>query len=120
MNDMDDSDALDSLRHALVHGWSLPGDVQPSLDRLLAALAERVRQLLDSDSSNLATAMYTLDIDELRFQTAMNLPGNDMKSTAVAELILERESQKIESRRRYEEMKRQSQIEDTEEPPIDV
>ena len=103
---MGEADITEDLKHALVEGWALSDEVRPSMHELLAALAMRVSQLLDKDPNKLSTAMYTLDIDELRFQDAMHLPGMDLKSTAVAELILERELQKIESRRRYEEMKR--------------
>lgn len=117
---MDEGGHIDALRQVLVQAWSLPEDVVASRDRLLAALAERVSGLLDKDMQRLSTAMYTLDIDEAQFQDAMNLRGMDTKATAVAELILERELQKIETRRRYEQMKRDTAQDESEQPIIDV
>ncbi|MFP6581737.1 MAG: hypothetical protein VCD00_04200 [Candidatus Hydrogenedentota bacterium] len=117
---MDEGGHFDALRQVLVQAWSLPEDVDASRDRLLAALADRVSELLDKDMHRLSTAMYTLDIDESRFQDALDLRGVDTKATAVAELILERELQKILTRRRYEQMKRNSTQDEAEQPVIDV
>ena len=111
---MTHDDRLHQLHTVLVTDWALPETVLPTMEQFLNALAERVRTLLNSDVNRLTTAMYTLDIDEERFNTAMHLPGLDMKCLAVAELILHREVQKIESRMRYEAMKRGDQ------PSIDV
>ena len=104
------------LHQALVESWALPAETHASLDRLLAALGQRVAQLLKSDPHKLSVAMYTLDISEDRFRDAMHLPTNEMKTTGVAELILERELQKIVTRRRYEEMKKAAQDEDDSPP----
>ena len=109
-------DDIAPLHRALVESWALPEETQYSLDRLLAALAERVAELLAKDTQKLSTAMYTLDIDELRFRDAMHLPTMDMKAAGVAELILERELQKIVTRRRYEEMKKAARDEDDSPP----
>lgn len=108
-----EAEDISPLHTALVEGWGLPEETQVSLDRLLAALAERVAELLARDTHKLSTAMYTLDIDELRFRDAMHLPTMDMKAVGVAELILERELQKIVTRRRYEEMKTAARYEET-------
>jgi hypothetical protein len=96
------ADTHDSLQKEIVQRWNIPTDTGLMHHELLEALAKQVSRLIDSDINRLMTAMYTLDIDELRFADAMRLPGKDMVARAVAELILEREIQKMETRRQYE------------------
>ena len=98
----------DDLFRAIVQNWNIPDSTGILPHQLLEALANRVGGLMDSDINRLMTAMYTLDIDELRFADAMRLPGKDMAARAVAELILEREIQKMETRRQYEAERKKS------------
>jgi len=49
----------------------------------------------------LTTAVYLLDISERRYRAAMRRPGIAQKARTLAEIILERESEKIASRQRY-------------------
>jgi hypothetical protein len=102
---MNQDEKLNRLSDALVANWALPENKQPSLHSFLEALAARVQELMDNDFDRLTTAMYTLDIDEDRFGGAMRLPDSKSKSIAVAALILERETQKVESRMQYDDMK---------------
>lgn len=91
-----------NLHKAIVQQWNIPSETGLMNHELLDALTNQVARLIESDLNKLMTAMYTLDIDEVRFADAMRLPGKDMVSRAVAELILEREIQKMDMRRRYE------------------
>lgn len=113
---MSRDEKLDRLHEVLVADWALPEEVRPTIEEFLAALAGRVRELLERDLNRLTTAMYTLDIDEERFGTAMHLPGIEMQCMGVAELILARELQKVESRMQYEAMKRREQEGESADP----
>ena len=93
------------LYAALAQNWGLASGAADALsDRstILEALTERVRQLLRHDFQRLVTAMYTLDVEETRFQQALEGEESD-SARQVAELILSREIVKIESRRKYAE-----------------
>ncbi len=100
---MEDTNLL-RVRDAVAQAWNLPtapgGDLQ---DRaaILKALAHRVRHMLDHDFDRLLSAMYLLDVSEENFQNA--LTGGDSKaaSETLAEIILKRETEKMESRERY-------------------
>jgi len=98
---------LEQLHEALITDWALSEDTRPSMEKLLEALSGRIQELLDTDMNRLTTAMYTLDIDEERFGAAMGVSDDvETKASAIAELILGREMKKIETRIRYEAMKR--------------
>jgi hypothetical protein len=92
------------VRDAVAQAWNLPtpsgGDLQ---DRaaILEALALRVRHMLDHDFDRLLSAMYLLDVSEESFRNA--LTGGDSRSASktLAEIILKREIEKMESRERY-------------------
>lgn len=72
-----------------------------ALDALLDELDRRVDFLLKHDFERLMSCMYTIDISEQRFSEAVKLPEKEKPARAIAQLILEREIQKMESRRRY-------------------
>jgi D-alanyl-D-alanine carboxypeptidase len=105
------ADTGENLQKAIIQQWNIPDSTGALPHQLLEALAKRVSGLIDTDINRLMTAMYTLDIDETRFAEAMGLPDKDMAARAVAELILEREIQKMETRRQYDAERKKS-IED--------
>jgi hypothetical protein len=115
---MSAEEKLNRLRGTLVADWSLSTETRPTMSLLLEALAKRVQILLDDDFNKLTTAMYTLDISEERFSAAMNIVEFEEKSTAIADLILQREIQKMESRMRYEEMKQRDASEGDSTPEL--
>ena len=97
-----------ALQKAIVQQWNVPSDTGLMHHELLDALTLQVSRLIDTDINRLMTAMYTLDINESRFADAMGLPDKDMAARAVAELILEREIQKMETRQQYEAQRRKA------------
>ena len=83
-----------SLDHSeLVH--------QTTLSELLERLAQIVRHLLDKDFESLLHAMYRIDIDEEKLKTALASDPPDNVPSKIATLILERELQKVETRKKY-------------------
>jgi hypothetical protein len=92
------------VRDAVAQGWDLPaapGGVPESRAAILEALAQRVRHLLDHDFNRLLSAMYLLDVSEERFRNALAHGDRDTASATLAEIILEREIEKMESRERF-------------------
>lgn len=96
---------LDATQEALVQNWSIvpvaPESEGFGREALLEALRHRILYLIQHDFNKLMTAMYILDVSEDRFKTAMATPGLDNAAKAVAEVVLEREMQKVLTRQKY-------------------
>ena len=106
---------LGDLQHALVQSWHIDTSTGLDTHEFLDALAKRVAHMLKSDFDRLASAMYTLDVNDTRFNEAIGLTGNENSAHAVAELILERETQKMYSRMEYLRMREKADSETLEE-----
>ncbi len=62
-----------------------------------------IEHLLEKDFERLLNAMYRLDIDESKFKQVLSgVYGNDV-SGKLAEIIIERELRKVETRKQYQE-----------------
>ena len=94
-----DRSHLTELQHAVVQSWNLTaaGDDWEALRR---SVARRVQFLLKHDFQRLLSGLYLLDVSEARVQEACRGPLAE-SAERIADLILERELQKLESRRRY-------------------
>lgn len=68
---------------------------------LLGKLTELVRYLLDNDRHRLFAAAYRMDISERMLRQAIHSGTSDTVALNIAALIIQREKQKIETRRRY-------------------
>ncbi|WP_448520520.1 hypothetical protein [Rhodoflexus sp.] len=68
---------------------------------LLGRLAEFIRYLLDNDRQRLFAAAYRIDISEPMLRQALYSGTSDTVALNIAALIIQREKQKIETRRRY-------------------
>lgn len=101
---MEEAD-LTATQEALVKNWAIvpiaPESEGFGREALLEALKQRVLYLIQHDFNRLLTAMYILDVAEDRFKNAMATPGLDNAAGAVAEVILEREMQKVITRQKY-------------------
>ena len=64
-------------------------------------LAERINELLISDFQKLISILYRVDINEQRLKTLLKEnPGTDA-GLIIADLMIERQLQKIKSRQQY-------------------
>jgi hypothetical protein len=102
---MSQEESHEQLHEALVEHWRLPEETVPTEAALLTALAVRVQDLMLHQPQKLSTAMYTLDVSEIKFERALTLPDIESQAEAIAQLIIEREAQKVESWNRYEAQK---------------
>ncbi len=100
-----EEDNFAAAREVLQQQWEVTVAPRPDRDMnwelLLEALTERISDLMLNNPRKLTTAVYLLDISERRYQDAMRRPGIAQKARALAEIILERESEKIALRQRY-------------------
>lgn len=69
-------------------------------EQLLQALTERIAYMLDHDFELLMHIFYRLDLNEQKVSEALT-GGSDAPAFQLASLVIERELQKIETRKRY-------------------
>jgi len=74
-------------------------------DRVLDALTERVGHLLKYQPDRVASAMYLLDIRERDFAQALEQPSHEDRAHALALVIMNRETEKIRTRRQYKDQR---------------
>ena len=96
---------LEEARQILATRWGVQaqgGVGEPSdYDLLLEVLTDRVGNLLAHRHQKLMASLYILDISEQRYNDAMNAPTHLKRAERLARAILERETEKIASRRKY-------------------
>lgn len=68
---------------------------------LLEVLTDRVSHLLAHRHQKLMASLYILDVSERRYNEAMSGKTHADRAAALARVILERETEKIASRRKY-------------------
>lgn len=91
--------------------WGLPDDPAHDWKQLKTALKERLFELLEDDFAGLVNAMYRLDIAEDRFKAALDASSTDAIAAQLAEVVLQRELQRLETRRRYSDSNNNQQTE---------
>ena len=81
---------------------SLIGEEEkPDLNIIHQRLTQLIRYLLDKDMHRLLHAMYRLDVSEAKFHEAMQSLDKDEAASSVADLVIEREMQKVKTRLHY-------------------
>ena len=73
-------------------------DQQPEI---LLKLAAFVKELLQTDMHRLLQALYRLDVDERKVKNALQQNSVDEVAAALAQLIFDREMQRVITRQRY-------------------
>jgi hypothetical protein len=73
----------------------------PDLNFFHEKLSQLIRYLIDHDMHRLLNAMYRLDVSEAKFHEAMTGMDKDEAASKVADLVLEREMQKVQTRLHY-------------------
>ncbi|MBN2615734.1 MAG: hypothetical protein JXR71_08585 [Bacteroidales bacterium] len=64
-----------------------------------------IRELLEHDFHRLCNLIYRHDVSEPRFQEALELPDMDLQADRIADLVIEREMQKVATRKAYRKFK---------------
>jgi hypothetical protein len=72
-----------------------------SYHELLYNLAAKINYLITNDFSFLISVLYRLDISEKKLKTLLNNQHNQTAGDIIAKMIIERQFQKIESRKKY-------------------
>ncbi|MEM9324518.1 MAG: hypothetical protein AAGA85_02635 [Bacteroidota bacterium] len=72
-------------------------------DRLLAWLTSEISRMLDEDFGALLNALYRIDVPEQSVKTLLELEAPDQIAPSLARLVMDRQFQKVITRRRYAE-----------------
>ncbi len=95
---------FDKLKYAVVKLLVEPNDelnVGVNQNELKEWLVENIEWLIDNDFERLLTILYRIDVSEIKIKRLIEQNEGENAAEIIAELILERELQKIESRKRY-------------------
>jgi hypothetical protein len=71
-------------------------------ERLEALLAEKLNALIQSDFNALVQLLYKVDVSETRLRTLLETKADEDTGLLIARLILERQQQKILTRRQFQ------------------
>ena len=86
-----------------VYGWELaPVKAEESLE---AALAEKINVLIQRDFDKLLQLLYRIDINEQRLRRLLLENEGEDAGKIIARLIMERQWEKMESRRQFRQDK---------------
>ena len=72
-----------------------------TLDELRSLLSEHIHTLITKDFSRLIAILYRLDISEKKLKELLQHQSQNDAGLIIADMIIERQLQKIESRKRY-------------------
>jgi hypothetical protein len=91
------TDLVTSLNESLQ--LNLPA--QAGKEDLVRMLSAHVNGLLDSDFEKLVSLLYRLDISEKKLRECLALNAGRDAAPLIAQLVIERQEQKIKSRQQY-------------------
>ena len=78
-----------------------PSDAPMSEDELLNLLSEEVGLMIETRLDFLLGLMYRLDIDEMKIRKALAFGNEDAPNISLAKLILQRQKQRVLSKKMY-------------------
>lgn len=100
--DIEQSTALICKHFDLEQSEFLPNSQKEhSFDELLKEFTRIISYLLDKDMPRLLNGLYRIDVDEYEFKKTIYESEADKVSESLALLIIKRELQKVELRKKY-------------------
>jgi len=71
------------------------------LDSIKFNLVEKINELILSDFQKLVNILYRIDVSEAKLKQLLNEPAEQDAATIIASLIIERQQEKIRSRKQF-------------------
>lgn len=78
----------------------------PQMDELHQYLTLAIRELLDTGFNRLLNALYRIDVSEKKVSEVIHMEAPDEIAPKLATLVIERELQKVHTRRKYSNPKK--------------
>jgi len=97
-----DKDTNNKLAIQLTKKWEIDISEAISSENLQLLLAQRIQEMLKNELEALLLIMYRMDIAENDFQAAMQLGNLQAIANKIAILVIEREMQKIYTRKLFQ------------------
>lgn len=76
---------------------------QISLDKLKEILSEHINLMIRSDFQKLVSVLYRVDVSETKLKKLLEENTDTDAASMIADLIIERQLQKIKSRRQFDQ-----------------
>ena len=92
-----DTDLIPELRQSL--GIDLPENIQ--FEELKEKLSVHINHLINSDFEKLVSLLYRIDVSELKLKSLLQQNTGENAGGIIADLIIERQLQKIKSRQQF-------------------
>ena len=73
----------------------------PGMKELHSYLTSAIKELLDKDFNKLLNALYRIDVSEQKVSEAINMEAPENIASSLANLVIDRELQKVITRRKY-------------------
>jgi hypothetical protein len=90
-----------ALRQDLNQSYGLDLPEAVTMDTLEAILADRINTMITVDFNRLLSLLYRVDVSEAKLKHLLRENSGVDAGLLIARLILERQWQKIETRRKY-------------------
>ncbi|MDX1408427.1 MAG: hypothetical protein R3330_09850 [Saprospiraceae bacterium] len=84
----------------ILHTYQLDQASSPDEEQLIRLLAERIREMLDTEPELLFSTLYRLDVYESKINQVLRSHVEE-PATGLARLVLERQKQKLKTRQEY-------------------
>jgi hypothetical protein len=90
-----------ALRSDLNNSYGLDLPETATIEMLEGVLADRVNKMITADFNRLISLLYRVDVSETKLKQLLRENAGTDSGLLIARLILQRQWQKIESRRKY-------------------
>lgn len=91
----------DPIKDLIVALGSSPAEIKGEARK--DELTNRINELLNSDFQRLISVLYRMDVNESKLRQLLNENPNTDASLLIANLMIERQIQKIKSRREFKQ-----------------
>jgi hypothetical protein len=92
---------LPALRSDLNNSYGLDLPETATIEILEGVLADRINTMITTDFNRLISLLYRIDVSETKLKQLLRENAGTDAGLLIARLILERQWQKIETRRQY-------------------
>jgi hypothetical protein len=90
-----------AIQYDLNQSYGLELPEAPTMEALERLLAARIDAMIETDFNGLVALLYRIDVNELKLKKLLKETSGADAGLLMARLILERQWQKIETRRKY-------------------
>ena len=90
-----------ALQSDLNHSFGLDLPETATIEMLERVLAERINTMINADFNRLISLLYRIDVSETKLKQLLKENTGTDAGLLIARLVLERQWQKIETRRKY-------------------